>query len=511
MRSRNPKPAIYHLEELIGSVKSGDIRLPKFQRPFVWSKSDVTDLLDSIFNGYPIGSILLWHSSERLKSEREIIGYKISDEKNEEVYPTDYILDGQQRLTSLCASLNWNGNDNPTFWNICFDLDSCEFVHIKGAPQENHFPINKLLDTTDYIKQCMRLQSSKFAAQYIHTADLLLKAFRNYQIAVVKIGDVTLDEVAPIFERINSTGRKLTIVDLMRAATWSDGFDLSTGIEKIDSVADELDLGSIGDPLIVRSIAASAGLGINKADIEKLRKLSTLDLNSAINSTEIATRDALLFLQNHCNIGHISYLPYQLQFTLLVEFFNLSNNQSTERLEALKRWFWRTSISRQFASATTSQIKRHLEEFRCFAKEEICEPKYIDGSIDIQSFFLDEFVVRNASSIAFALLLKSNSPKKTLQGKELNDTLSLPKDKRHFGCIVPKTSKYCDANISRVFGSFKLSKGSRLPLSSACDIENHFIDHASFAMLIKEDYDSAIERRISIMQEFVNSLVNKPQ
>jgi len=51
---RDPKPDILRIEELVRKVKSGDIKLPKFQRPFVWNKKDVLKLLDSIYNGYPI-------------------------------------------------------------------------------------------------------------------------------------------------------------------------------------------------------------------------------------------------------------------------------------------------------------------------------------------------------------------------------------------------------------------------------------------------------------------------
>lgn len=71
MRARDPKPEILRLEEIVLGIRRGEIRLPSFQRPFVWTRSDMLDLLDSIYQGYPVGSILLWHSSERLKSERE--------------------------------------------------------------------------------------------------------------------------------------------------------------------------------------------------------------------------------------------------------------------------------------------------------------------------------------------------------------------------------------------------------------------------------------------------------
>ena len=60
MNYRDPKPDIQRIEELVTGVKYGEIKLPKFQRPFVWKRKEVLKLLDSIYKGYPIGSILLW-------------------------------------------------------------------------------------------------------------------------------------------------------------------------------------------------------------------------------------------------------------------------------------------------------------------------------------------------------------------------------------------------------------------------------------------------------------------
>src|SRR5207237_6011573 len=68
-------------------------------------------------------------------------------------------------------------------------------------------------------------------------ADLLFSRFKNYKIATVTLGDMSIQDVAPIFERINSTGTALTIVDLMRAATWSPDFEL---IDAIDVILDVL-------------------------------------------------------------------------------------------------------------------------------------------------------------------------------------------------------------------------------------------------------------------------------
>lgn len=61
----------------------------------------------------------------------------------------------------------------------------------------------------------------------------LFDRFTDYQVAIVTLGDMSIKDVAPVFERINSTGTPLTIVDLMRAATWSPTFDLVDSMDEI--------------------------------------------------------------------------------------------------------------------------------------------------------------------------------------------------------------------------------------------------------------------------------------
>src|SRR4030042_3595526 len=94
-------PSAVKIDKLLNRIEEGDIKIPAFQRGFVWNQEQVIDLLDSIYNDYPIGSILLWNSLERLKSTRNIAGFEIPE--REPQYPVNYVLDGQQRLSAIFA------------------------------------------------------------------------------------------------------------------------------------------------------------------------------------------------------------------------------------------------------------------------------------------------------------------------------------------------------------------------------------------------------------------------
>jgi uncharacterized protein with ParB-like and HNH nuclease domain len=81
------------IESLLSWVKEGEIAIPEIQRPFVWDRSKVRDLMDSIYQGFPVGYIITWKNPDiRLKNGQLGGGKKI-------------LIDGQQRITALRAAL----------------------------------------------------------------------------------------------------------------------------------------------------------------------------------------------------------------------------------------------------------------------------------------------------------------------------------------------------------------------------------------------------------------------
>ena len=92
-------PAAVKIDKLITRIEDGDIKIPAFQRGFVWTQEQIVALLDSIYHDYPIGSILLWNSKERLKSIRNVAGILLPERAPD--YPINYVLDGQQRLSTI--------------------------------------------------------------------------------------------------------------------------------------------------------------------------------------------------------------------------------------------------------------------------------------------------------------------------------------------------------------------------------------------------------------------------
>jgi uncharacterized protein with ParB-like and HNH nuclease domain len=86
------------VEELVGMIERGELRLPEMQRRYIWRSTRVRDLLDSLYRGYPSGAILLWETDEGVPLQE----FAIKQQENP-YQSTRLLLDGQQRLTSLSA------------------------------------------------------------------------------------------------------------------------------------------------------------------------------------------------------------------------------------------------------------------------------------------------------------------------------------------------------------------------------------------------------------------------
>lgn len=497
MSKRDPKPEVLRLEELAILVKNGEIKLPKFQRPFVWRRNDMLKLMDSIYKGYPIGSLLLWHSSQKLKSEREIAGLLVDEGVT--LYPTNYLLDGQQRLTTLCGALFWNGFDENSIWNIHFDLENEEFLYPKNNDQVTNFPLNKLVGTSDFIKQCMKFEHHSKKSILIERSENLLRAIKDYKIAVVKIGDMSVEEVAPIFERINSTGRKLTMVDLMMAATWSDGFDLSQEIESIRETCKDAGIFGLSDQIILKSIAASAGYGLTKEDIQKLRNLNPNELKIASAKCQEAFGLASEWLKKNINVNDISHLPYALFINYLVEIFRLKPQITDEDSNEIKSWFWFTSVSSYFSGANTGKITRDMEHVRNFSQG-IIKNLFVRETIDISKFILNKFNLRTASSKAFALMLINNKPERNIKDEHINYDLYTIKGSEFFTQLAP--SALLGKNISIIIDPINKNYSKNLKAINK-QLSDHLLDEEIITSSKNNDIANFLDKKSLLIKDFI--------
>ncbi len=230
------KKVDYTLKKLIEDIHVGEIGLPDIQRPFVWPRSKVRDLFDSMYRGFPIGYLLFWENGYA-------DGHRTIGTDGKQKTPRLLIVDGQQRLTSIYAVLKGVSVVNEKFHT--------ENIRIAFHPLDEKFEVSNsaIEKDAEWIPDVSMLWKPE-TSTYTFIQDFLnrLKARRSVSpdeekripIAIdrlVKLQDYPLtalevsysvdeDHVAEIFVRINSKGTPLNQADFiltLMSVFWDEG------------------------------------------------------------------------------------------------------------------------------------------------------------------------------------------------------------------------------------------------------------------------------------------------
>jgi hypothetical protein len=148
-----------YLKDLIADIRDGETTIPKFQRQFVWRSEQALALLDSIASSYPVGSLLLWKTHDKLVAERNIGDFRLPE--TADLTPTLYVLDGQQRLTVIYSCLGASPDDEG--FAAGYDLNSETFVDLPENAPLQVFPLRLTFDTPRLLifgRLCRRMRST---------------------------------------------------------------------------------------------------------------------------------------------------------------------------------------------------------------------------------------------------------------------------------------------------------------------------------------------------------------
>ena len=518
---KDPQPAVERIDNLARRILAGDILLPKFQRDFVWERDQVLDLLDSVVQNYPIGSVLLWQSRQELRSENNIAGLEISLPRPD--YPVNYLLDGQQRLSVICGALHWRGDDPNSLWNIAFDLKKRVFQHLQTLEElpPHLIRTNRLSDASSFYKHISTIETLDLPDKDVlkSNADLLFNRFKDYFIAVVTLGDMSIDDVAPIFERINSTGTPLTIVDLMRAATWSSDFDLIDSIDEIRETLEEKNFGGVDRKVILRNMSAAAGGGFSADSIEDLRKHDSNALKQAVKATEESFRRSVDFLSTQIGIPNDSIIPYANQLVVLTEVFRkLPTTPSAAHYREIFWWFWRTSISGYFSGWNTGMMTTDLLATAKFADGESASLDVDAGLPNPDIWRARQYRANGAHAKSLGIMLSHLNPVDILTGNKIDTSKSLSwinsKEFHHFfprdylkNQGVTAKEANCLANIVLLTSSSNKAISNRAPSDYLRDVqkaagtnlgswlETNLISKEAFEAASHDDFNSFISIR----------------
>lgn len=389
-------------------------------------------LLDSIYRGFPVGSILLWSTKEELKTHRNVGGFHLPDVPTD--YPVKYVLDGQQRLTTLYAVFHSDDKVNEPEEAIKFDVSFSPttetFVHSSKASTETTINMRVVLDASKLLPELHR-----FGAAEQRTIASLTERFKDYEFPVVTIKERTNREVCQIFQRINSSGTKLSTLDLLTAWTWSDDFDLRERIGKLTDLLATKGFEEIDERQILRCIAAVVRRDI---DADALVDEPPVSLIAAMKKVEQGMSATVDFLSAEFGIRNLVFLPFPIMLVPLVAFFAVQRNPSAVQRKLIRQWFWYSIFVQRFAAGTTTAVLEDLEYMRGIAATPGSQrPR--SGKVD-PKLFLATFRINSTAAKATICLLAQLEPRSFVTGAPVDLGHSLEAyNSRQFHHIFPKS------------------------------------------------------------------------
>lgn len=230
------KEVNYNLTLLIQQIDMGIIGLPDIQRPFVWPDTKVRDLFDSMYKGYPVGYFLFWANANVANTKGIGTGTK-------QLHPDLLIVDGQQRLTSLYAVIKGQEiiRENYTKATIVIAFNPLEgkfeipdasirknpryFQNISQIWESNINIIKVINEFLQNLKKTVELTEEE--VEIIQNSFMQLKNLESYPFSALELSkDITEEQVADVFVRINSQGKTLNQADFiltLMSVFWEEG------------------------------------------------------------------------------------------------------------------------------------------------------------------------------------------------------------------------------------------------------------------------------------------------
>ena len=389
--------------DIVQLVRTGAVRLPQFQRSFVWSRQEVADLLTSLLNGYYIGTFL-WlpaQGKELPFGDRLFEGV----EQDSAVEDAQFlILDGQQRLTSLYYALY--APSNTTLKNTSHPYRF--YLALDKLPEEENAPISDdavFSERSDHKKY--KTPESQYEARVIPFTQLPggkdfdwlfgysewarerdqearkhveiwrrhLKKFLDQTVPVVALPAVEagnargLDHVATVFEKINSTGRRLSVFDLLTARLYPNKINLRHLWEHALQTHEHLKR-FVGKKKEEYAVYALRTLALYRGQDARGKRLINLEAEGFENDWELVTRqmdEAARRIESVSETGFgafkRSWVPYSTMISALAMLlWRAKNIRAPSAYEKVQRWYWASVFTERYGGSVETLTMQDYKE-----------------------------------------------------------------------------------------------------------------------------------------------------
>ncbi len=340
--SYQSEPQIQFLHQLVRDIAAGNLQLPRFMRPYVWTEEQQLELFRSVQMGTPIGSITLWRTHILdIKCYDSLGPYTLKPPSGP---MRTYILDGHQRLATLFGALYVPEEGSPGPEPIaCYDLKEEDFFLASSweLRDPRMLPLQFVLNFAKLLPLQRSLTAEGGSDVLLRRLDAVVTAFGQYKVPVVTIVTNDLGQVTRTFQRLNSQGTPLSEVHMISALTWSQDFDLAEEMaRRKEQHLAPLGWGDVEDDVLFRACKPALGFPLDDrhfdAISQELRKAS-----SALDEVTQALVRVIGFLRESCGIQSPKVLPYLSHLVPLIEAVrrNPSRVEGEQRTVFLK-WFW---------------------------------------------------------------------------------------------------------------------------------------------------------------------------
>ncbi|TGE24453.1 DUF262 domain-containing protein [Hymenobacter aquaticus] len=340
-----PEAGTLTVERLVKRVVKGQVRIPAFQRPLQWGAIQVVALFDSIYKGYPIGSLLL----QKRAAPAELLSIGPLTIQAPDTPDAFWVVDGQQRLISLAAGLarKLPVPEKPIdAYVVYFDAQNQTFASppYNGSVPSTWVPVAQLFDSAV-------LSEWVYGWQHVHDAELRGAVFeagqrlREYNVPLYTIETEDEEVLRDIFNRTNTYGKKMSWPDVHAALFGNKGKYPST----LPQLAEALEAEKMGSPTLrnlLTYVMASRGLDASRtlAEHERRGDEAMVKMEDAVHDALPVIVRALNFLRQEAEIPHVKLLPLALPMAVLTRYFSLFPHPSERSLELLTRWTWRVLL-----------------------------------------------------------------------------------------------------------------------------------------------------------------------
>lgn len=483
------------VSDAIKRIEDGEIVLPEIQRKYVWKRSAVVAFMDSLYQKFPMGAVLLFWKTEQHNCNVKAIEGSSLQKKESPIK----LLDGQQRLTSIYRTLCINVPEDQQI-NVYFNVDKEIFSYKKPPKMYFYVNIRDIVNSEHLVSFITPHLMSKPTGTKYYERLHKLKQILNYVFPVETLENDDYSIALKMYERVNSgvtlKNLELTLGKLAFNAPALINTKFEQTIEKFKKINFNLEY-----EFLVRLLVVCKTNNLGKNSHYTFFE-DTKDLNTVWEAVDSALSKAINALKDHGNLDRNDYLKNNSVFIMLVYLFYCQPKVSTK---LAIRWFFCSLRTANYGDDGYSSFKRDM--LKIYAKENIVD---ILKGMNVPKLTLAELKGKTRINPLYTLLYMAcihKNAKDLFSGNEIRNSKKI-----YSYCIFPglrgkEKQDIANQFFTSTFYSSRTSSGEYLKEIPAAYLRSQFIP-TDPKLLNEARAMEFLEERRRLIKDAINGLTD---